>query len=236
MEKGALKDVKILDLTRVLSGPFAAMWLGDLGADVIKIETPKVGDDARFTPIHVNGNSTFFAAINRNKRSVTLNLKSPEAIENLPKVSARTTNEFFKEKIAVKIMMRLVKRLLLPDEPEELKAALITLCDRREADLILTTGGTGFAPRDQTPEATSAVIERPVPGIPEAMRWYSLQITPRGCLSRGVAGIRKNTLIVNLPGSPRACRENLQPVLPAISHGLKMLLQTMTECAENAKD
>lgn len=81
MEKGALKDVKILDLTRVLSGPFAAMWLGDLGADVIKIETPKVGDDARFTPIHVNGNSTFFAAINRNKRSVTLNLKSPEGRE-----------------------------------------------------------------------------------------------------------------------------------------------------------
>jgi len=81
MEKGALQDVKILDLTRVLSGPFAAMWLGDLGADIIKIETPKVGDDARFTPVHVNGNSTFFAAINRNKRSVTLNLKSPEGRE-----------------------------------------------------------------------------------------------------------------------------------------------------------
>ena len=79
--QGALSDIRILDLTRVLSGPFAAMWLGDLGADVIKIETPVKGDDARFTPIHVNGKSTFFAAINRNKRSVTLNLKSPEGKE-----------------------------------------------------------------------------------------------------------------------------------------------------------
>jgi len=78
MMHGALSDIKILDLTRVLSGPFATMWLGDLGAEVIKIETPVKGDDARFTPIHVNGNSTFFAAINRNKRSITLNLKAPE--------------------------------------------------------------------------------------------------------------------------------------------------------------
>lgn len=81
MEHGALSDVKILDLTRVLSGPFAAMWLGDLGADIIKIEMPEKGDDARYTPIHINGNSTFFAAINRNKRSVTLNLKVPEGRE-----------------------------------------------------------------------------------------------------------------------------------------------------------
>lgn len=79
--QGALSDIKVLDLTRVLSGPYAAMWLGDLGADVIKIEMPEKGDDARFTPIHVNGNSTFFAAMNRNKRSVTLNLKEPEGKE-----------------------------------------------------------------------------------------------------------------------------------------------------------
>ncbi len=78
MLQGALSDVKVLDLTRVLCGPYASMWLGDLGADIIKVEMPEKGDDARFTPIHVNGNSTFFAAINRNKRSVTLNLKSPE--------------------------------------------------------------------------------------------------------------------------------------------------------------
>lgn len=78
MQIGALSDIKVLDLTRVLSGPFAAMWLGDLGADVIKIETPGTGDDARFTPVHVNGYSTFFTAMNRNKRSVTLNLKTPE--------------------------------------------------------------------------------------------------------------------------------------------------------------
>ncbi|MBE6973125.1 MAG: CoA transferase [Ruminococcaceae bacterium] len=78
MQTGALSDVKILDLTRVLSGPYAAMWLGDFGADVIKIEMPVKGDDARFTPVHVNGNSTFFAAMNRNKRSITLNLKDPE--------------------------------------------------------------------------------------------------------------------------------------------------------------
>lgn len=81
MGTGALSDVKILDLTRVLSGPFASMWLGDLGADIIKIEMPGTGDDSRFTPIHVNGNSTFFAALNRNKRSITLNLKSPEGRE-----------------------------------------------------------------------------------------------------------------------------------------------------------
>jgi molybdenum cofactor synthesis domain-containing protein len=89
--------------------------------------------------------------------------------------------------------------------------------------VALTPGGTGFAPRDVTPEATLAVCEKLVPGIPEAMRAASLQITPRAMLSRAAAGIRGRTLIVNLPGSPKAALENLAPVLPAISHGLKML-------------
>ncbi len=129
-----------------------------------------------------------------------------------------------------------VDRLLLSDDEKPLTEALIRLCDENAADLILTTGGTGFAPRDHAPEATLAAIERQVPGIPEAMRYYSLQITPRGMLSRGVAGIRKQTLIVNLPGSPKAVKENLSPVLPAIDHGLKMLVGTMQECAVNAKD
>ena len=129
-----------------------------------------------------------------------------------------------------------VERLLLSDDPQPLTEALVAISDANRADLILTTGGTGFAPRDHAPEATMEAIERPVPGIPEAMRYYSLQITPRGMLSRGVAGIRKATLIVNLPGSPKAVRENLTPILPALTHGLQMLVGTMNECAVNAKD
>ena len=88
---------------------------------------------------------------------------------------------------------------------------------------MMTTGGTGFSPRDVTPEATLSVIERETRGIPEAMRYASLQITPRGCLSRSVAGIRGKTLIVNLPGSEKAAKENLAAVLDAIGHGLEML-------------
>ena len=92
-----------------------------------------------------------------------------------------------------------------------------------DAALVLTTGGTGFAPRDVTPEATLAVLEKQVPGIPEAMRAASMQITPRGMLSRSAAGIRGRSLIVNLPGSPKAALENLEPVLPALCHGLQLL-------------
>lgn len=124
-----------------------------------------------------------------------------------------------------------VHTTLLPDGRELLEAELRRLCDGGLADLILTTGGTGFSPTDVTPEATMAVVERPTPGIPEAMRYYSLQITPRAMLSRAAAGIRGRTLIVNLPGSPKAVRECLQAILPALDHGLEILKGTGGNCA-----
>ncbi len=113
--------------------------------------------------------------------------------------------------------------VILPDDQEMLAAEIARICDEDVADLLLTTGGTGFSPRDITPEATLAVIERETRGIPEAMRYASLQITPRGCLSRSAAGIRGRTLIVNLPGSEKAAKENLAAVLEAICHGMDML-------------
>ncbi len=118
----------------------------------------------------------------------------------------------------------IVHTQIVPDEVKDIKEVLINCADRRQIPLILTTGGTGFSPRDRTPEATMDVVERPVPGIPEAMRAASMQITNRGCLSRSAAGIRKNSLIVNLPGSEKAASENLQSVLPPIRHGVDMLL------------
>ena len=125
-----------------------------------------------------------------------------------------------------------VQTTLLPDRREMLEKELRRLCDGGLADLILTTGGTGFSPNDVTPEATMAVVERPTPGIPEAMRYYSLQITPRAMLSRAAAGIRGRTLIVNLPGSPKAVRECLQAILPALDHGLEILKGTGGNCAQ----
>ena len=100
---------------------------------------------------------------------------------------------------------------------------LVYVADRLKVDLALTTGGTGFAPRDVIPEATMAVVERPTPGIPEAMRAASMKITNRGCLSRAAAGIRKGTLIVNLPGSEKAARENLGAILGTMEHALHMM-------------
>ena len=112
---------------------------------------------------------------------------------------------------------------IMPDEMEQIKAELIACADEKKIGLVMTTGGTGFSQRDITPEATLAVVERETRGIPEAMRWASLQITPRGCLSRSAAGIRGKTLIVNLPGSEKAAKENLAAVLEAIVHGMDML-------------
>ncbi len=124
-----------------------------------------------------------------------------------------------------------VHTALLPDEREELAGELRRIADEDVADLVLTTGGTGFSPRDWTPEATKDVIDREVPGIPEAMRALSLQITPRAMLTRSAAGIRKGTLIVNLPGSPKAVRECLEYILPPLCHGLDILKGTGGNCA-----
>lgn len=123
------------------------------------------------------------------------------------------------------------KTLLLPDEKEEIKKCLCKLCDDDEMDVVFTTGGTGFAPRDCTPEATLEAADRNAPGIAEAMRLASLKVTPRAMLSRGVSVIRGQTLIVNLPGSPKAVRENLEAVLPTLDHGLAILTGRAGECA-----
>lgn len=112
---------------------------------------------------------------------------------------------------------------LLPDDESAIRDLLVQWADSGELDVILTTGGTGFAPRDVTPEATRAIIEREAPGLAEAMRAASLKITPHAMLSRIVAGIRKRTLIVNLPGSPKGAVENLQVILPVIPHAVQLL-------------
>ncbi len=124
---------------------------------------------------------------------------------------------------------------IVPDNRAMIETELRRHADDLGAALIMTTGGTGFSQRDVTPEATAAVCERMVPGIPEAMRTYCLSITPRAMLSRAVAGLYHNSLIVNLPGSPKAVRENLEPILPTLDHGLSMLLGTKNECANEPK-
>ena len=121
--------------------------------------------------------------------------------------------------------------LLLPDDAAQLKTQLLRLADARQVNLILTTGGTGFAPRDITPEVTLSVAERNAPGIAEAMRHHSLTITPRGMLSRGVSVLRGKTLIVNLPGSPKAVKENLEYILPSLAHGIRLAAGLDGECA-----
>jgi molybdopterin adenylyltransferase len=112
---------------------------------------------------------------------------------------------------------------IVADEEHDISEALFHLSERADVDLILTTGGTGLAPRDVTPQATLGAIEYPVPGIAEAMRAASLQVTPAGMLSRGVAGVRRGTLIVNLPGNPKAVRENLSVIAAALPHAINTL-------------
>lgn len=126
-----------------------------------------------------------------------------------------------------------VAQSMLPDEGEALKAELIRLSDQVQCDLVLTTGGTGFSRRDVTPEATMAVAERNAPGIAEAIRAYSMTVTKRAMLSRGVSVIRGGTLIINLPGSPKAVRESLEYVLDTLPHGLDILSGRGGECARN---
>ena len=123
--------------------------------------------------------------------------------------------------------------VIVPDEKELISAELIRLSDEVKSDIIFTTGGTGFAPRDVTPEATKAVIEKEVPGIPEAIRLKSLEITPKAMLSRAAAGIRGKTLIINLPGSPKAVRESLEVVLPVLPHAVETLSGNTQNCGGN---
>ena len=123
------------------------------------------------------------------------------------------------------------EQLLLPDDPALLKHHLCRLADQRQLDLILTTGGTGFGPRDTTPEATLAVAHRNAPGIAEAIRSASLRITPHAMLGRGVSVIRGKTLIINLPGSPKACMESMDVFLDAIPHGMALLRDEVEDCA-----
>lgn len=117
----------------------------------------------------------------------------------------------------------IVHTKIVPDEREDIRQELLKCTDDLKVNLVLTTGGTGFSPRDITPEASLDVIERQTPGISEAMRAESMKITPMGCLSRGVSGIRKETLIINLPGSEKAVRENLEAVIKALHHAVDII-------------
>lgn len=122
---------------------------------------------------------------------------------------------------------------IVPDEPDMIKEQLVKCADELEIALVLTTGGTGFSPRDITPEATMEVVERLTPGIPEAMRAESMKITPKGCLSRSAAGIRGRSLIINLPGSKKASAENILAVIDPVAHGLDMLYsEGSADCAK----
>jgi molybdopterin adenylyltransferase len=118
---------------------------------------------------------------------------------------------------------QVIRTEILPDESDRVKNTLVEWADGGEMDVILTTGGTGFSPRDITPEATQAVIQRPSPGLAEAMRSAGLRITPHAMLSRAIAGIRSRTLIVNLPGSPNGAIENLTVLLPILPHAVQLL-------------
>lgn len=134
------------------------------------------------------------------------------------------------EDIALAKGLQVASKIILPDDRRILADEMIALCDQ-EIDLILTTGGTGFSKRDVTPEATADVVERRADNLTFAMIANSLQYTPKAMLSRGIAGIRGNTLIVNLPGSPKAVRENLEYAIDAIIHGVKILKGDDAECA-----
>ncbi|MCK9216930.1 MAG: MogA/MoaB family molybdenum cofactor biosynthesis protein [Firmicutes bacterium] len=122
---------------------------------------------------------------------------------------------------------------IVPDEKEAITSVIKEMADKLHIDLILTSGGTGFSHRDNTPEATLEVINKFVPGIPEAMRAESLKITPKAMLSRAVAGIRKSSLIINLPGSPKAVKESLDVLIPVLEHGIEILRGDASDCARH---
>ena len=125
----------------------------------------------------------------------------------------------------------IVEYILIPDDRNMLQQSLKRLCDQRDVNLILTTGGTGCAPRDITPEATKEILDKEVPGISEAIRAESLKITPHAMLSRGVSGIRNKSLIINLPGSPKACLESVEVFIKPIKHAIKLIHGEEKECA-----
>ena len=135
------------------------------------------------------------------------------------------------KEIAEKAGYQVVSMDLLPDDRKMLSDRMKEIADNNMAELILTTGGTGFSPRDVMPEATEDIIERRVPGIPEAMRAYSMTITKRAMLSRASAGIRNKTLIINLPGSPKAVRESLEYIIDALDHGIEIMTGEAGNCA-----
>ena len=144
-------------------------------------------------------------------------------------ISDRASNGIYEDKTGPVLVEMLQsagyevrETLLIPDEQDQIESAFIRLADEHIA-LILSAGGTGFSPRDVTPEATIAVCQRMVPGIPEVMRAESMKITPRALLSRAAAGIRDRSLIINLPGSPKGAKENLEAILPSLDHGLATL-------------
>ncbi|MDD2484677.1 MAG: MogA/MoaB family molybdenum cofactor biosynthesis protein [Eubacteriales bacterium] len=125
----------------------------------------------------------------------------------------------------------IIKYVIVPDEQDMLEKEMKMIADELKADLIITTGGTGFSTRDVTPEATKAVIEKETPGISEAIRYFSLSITKKAMLSRGTSGIRGKSLIVNLPGSPKAVKESLEYLIEPLEHGLEILTGKASECA-----
>lgn len=135
------------------------------------------------------------------------------------------------EEILLENNYTISEKIIIPDEYSLIKDTLKNICDSNLADLVITTGGTGFSKRDVTPEATLEVCEKVVPGIPEAIRAYSMTITKRAMLSRAAAGIRKDTLIINLPGSPKAVRESLEYIISTLNHGLEILVGSATDCA-----
>ena len=137
------------------------------------------------------------------------------------------------EKVLGSVGGAVKKYSIVSDEKAEIESVLLEMADELHVDLILTSGGTGFSHRDNTPEATLGVIEKIVPGIPEAMRAESLKITPKAMLSRAVSGIRKKSLIINLPGSPKGVEECLDTILPALKHGIEILRGDASECGRH---
>ena len=134
------------------------------------------------------------------------------------------------KKLLSEMGFSIISHIVVPDDKSKIVTALIELCDNQNADLILTTGGTGFSPRDITPEATREVIHREVPGIPEAMRQESLKITKMAMLTRATAGIRNKTLIINMPGSVKAVKECFEVIRPALPHAMEILTDHGGEC------